>query len=524
MAVAVALLIGSIDDRRPRAGFILVLAVWLGAAGLYFGRILTPYAEQPIGFVENFQPQHIALLVIGALAAGAFYAGSRYDAFKKRARRWLPTTLICLVVASAIYAYFFRFPGGRLAEHDAAALRTYAAYYVSPYGLAAALLGFILVVRQSFWRGPALILTTVAFAFFFFYKVRIVPEHFWMARRFLPIILPASLLLTGAVAFSGVRRPWPSVLRERVTYAARFAIGLAFVLLLGRQFAIASGPILDHVEYAGIIPRLEELENRFDDQDLLIVESRAASDVHVLALPLAYVYARNVLVLSDSSPDKLVFLEFLTWARTQYEDVFFLGGGGTDLLSNNIAVTPVDSDRFQIPEYESPYNDYPRGVRFKEFDFGLYRFVPAVEARGPFILDVGTMDDLHVRRFHAKERIQSSDVTFRWSRDRSFISIAGASADSRTLTLWLNDGGRPPGMARARVQVFINEALLGEATIASEFLPYSFDIPVEIAADMTRTGNTTPLLITANTWNPGQALGTPDDRELGVMVDRVEVH
>ena len=511
MAVAVALLIGIIDDRRPRASFIVVLTVWLAAAGLYFGLIITPYAEQPIGFVRNLQPQHIALLVIGALAAGGFYAGARYDAFKKLVRRWLPATLVCLVVASAIYAYFFRFSAGRLAEHDAAALRTYAAYYVSPYGLAAALLGFVLVVRQSFWRGPALILTTVAFAFFFFYKVRVVPEHFWMARRFLPVILPASLLLIGAVAFSGVRRPWPSVPRQRVAYGVRFAIGLAFVLLLGRQFAIASGPILDHVEYAGIIPRLEVLENRFEDHDLLLVESRAASDVHVLALPLAYIYARNVLVLSDASPDKLEFLEFLTWARTQYEDVYFLGGGGTDLLSNDVAVTPVDSDRFQIPEYESPYNGYPRGVRFKAFDFGLYRFVPPVEARGPFILDVGIMDDLHVRRFHAKEQIQSSGVTFRWSRDRSFISIAGASADSRTATLWLSDGGRPPGVARARIQMFINETLLGEASLTSEFLPYSFDIPVEIAADMTRTGNTTPLLITANTWNPGQVLGTPDE-------------
>ena len=78
-------------------------------------------------------------------------------------------------------------------------------------------------------------------------------------------------------------------------------------------------------------------------------------------------------------------------------------------------------------------------------------------------------------------------------------------------------------MARARIQIVINETLLGEASLTSEFLPYSFDIPVEIPADMTRTGNTTPLLITANTWNPGQVLGTPDDRELGVMVDRVVV-
>ena len=124
-------------------------------------------------------------------------------------------------------------------------------------------------------------------------------------------------------------------------------------------------------------------------------------DLHVLALPLAYIYARNVLVLSESRPDKLAFLEFLTWARTRFENIFFLGGGGTDLLSNSVAVTPVDSDRFQIPEYESPYNEYPRGG-FKEFDFGLYRFVPAVAVRGPFILNVGTMDDLHVNRFHGE--------------------------------------------------------------------------------------------------------------------------
>ena len=40
---------------------------------------------------------------------------------------------------------------------------------------------------------------------------------------------------------------------------------------------------------------------------------------------------------------------------------------------------------------------------------------------------------------------------------------------------------------------------------------------------MTRTGNVTPLLIVSNTWNPGEVLGTPDDRQLGVMVDRVVV-
>ena len=40
-------------------------------------------------------------------------------------------------------------------------------------------------------------------------------------------------------------------------------------------------------------------------------------------------------------------------ARDRYGRVLFLGGGGTDLLSSQWSVTPLASDRFQVPEYES---------------------------------------------------------------------------------------------------------------------------------------------------------------------------
>ena len=111
-------------------------------------------------------------------------------------------------------------------------------------------------------------------------------------------------------------------------------VGLAVVGLLGR--AVPSRPPLpsaSHVEYAGLIPTLERLAGRFKDDDLVLFEAREASDVHVLALPLAYIYARNVLVLYRSRPDKPSVLRFLTWARQRYKNVYFVAGGGTDLLS-----------------------------------------------------------------------------------------------------------------------------------------------------------------------------------------------
>jgi hypothetical protein len=161
-------------------------------------------------------------------------------------------------------------------------------------------------------------------------------------------------------------------------------------------------------------------------------------------------------------------------------------------------------------------------VRQKEFDYGVYQLLPGSGSQAPwFALDVGTMDDLHVVRFHAKEQLDGR--TFRWSRDVSYVTLLGMRADSRTLVLWLNDGGRPPGAPPARVTVSIENRQLGEVTVARGFAPYTFGIPPEIAAAAGASGDPARLRLGTATWNPRNLLGVGDDRELGVMVDRVEV-
>ncbi|MDP6579011.1 MAG: glycosyltransferase family 39 protein [Vicinamibacterales bacterium] len=521
-AIGGAYLAGVYVGRRPRIGFVAPAVIWIGLATWYFVSILSPYTEQPIGFVLNLRTEHLVLLGAGGAGVVSLLAAARSEALRIQIRRWLPVAVGAVVVLAAAYAYFLRAPGGRLAAHDAFALRTYAAYYLSPYGLVAALLGFVLLVRRSFWQNPAFILTISAFSLFFFYKIRVVPEHFWMARRFLPIILPASTLLIATAAFWRIETPWPSAPRARLRLAGRALIGVVFVGLLGQQYLTASRAVMSHIEYAGVIPKLEELAARFDDEDLLIVESRAASDLHVLALPLAYTYARNVLVLSESRPDRVAFGEYLTWARTQYREIYFMGGGGTDLLSPSMTIEPIGSDRFQVPEYESLWNTYPGAVSRKEFDYGIYRFGGSLGADGTFALDLGTMDDLHVVDFHAKER-SASDVTFRWSRDESHVVILNTSADAQTLTIWMDDAGRPDNVIPARVAVYVDEILLGDVRVTTGFQPYAFTIPPDLAASLAERQDTTELTLLSTTWNPGEILGGDDDRDLGVRVDRVEI-
>ncbi|MEO8520437.1 MAG: hypothetical protein ABI603_03675 [Acidobacteriota bacterium] len=517
-AVAVALALAACNGQRPRVSFVAVFAAGAALAAIYLLGPMRAYADLPIVFLSNLPWwQYAALGLIAAAAAAALGAAAAWPRLASAVVRWTPAALTLGLSALALYALWLRHPGGRLAAHDAYALRTFTDFYLTLPALLAALIGLWLVARQRFWRDPALFITVAVFSCFFFFKIRIVTDHFWMARRFVPVILPGALLFAAAAALGGSRGKW------RGSRLLRTLIGVTFVALLAAHYGRQSRPLLDHVEYAGLAGRIERLAGSIGDDDLVIAESRdAEGDVHVLALPLAYIYARQVLVLNSARPDKPTFAAFLEWAHTHYRRVLFIGGGGTDLLSHRYGVRPLASERFQVPEYDAPLDAYPRFVRAKEFDYGVYVFTTAEPAAArAFALDVGVNDDLQVLRFHAKETVDGR--TMRWTRATSYIAITTMPAAARTVTLWMNNGGRPAAAPPATVTVYLHGQLLGAAAVSSGFAPYAFAVPPELASRAAGFGDPVELKLVTATWNPHDVLGSPDDRELGVMVDRVAV-
>ena len=516
--VLVGLALSSLIGRRVRWSFLVTLAASAVLAAIYMLGPMRAYVALPILFLGKLDAwQYLALAAAATAGVLALTLGARIPSLALRVRRVTPVLLSLVVAVAALYALFIRQPGGKLTDYDAYALRTFANFYVTVPALLAAVVGYALAARQAFWRAPALFVTVTIFALTIFYKIRIVPDHFWMARRFLAVILPGAMLFTCYAALAG---SLTGTLRTRVL---RGAIGGVFLVLLGLSYERASRPVLAHVEYAGIIPRLEQLARTIGDNDLVIVESRDASDTHTLALPLADIYARNVLILASRRPDKSSFGSFLDWARQRYTRVLFIGGGGTDLLSHTWDVKAISSERFQVPEYEAPRNVYPRFPRAKEFDYSIYEFtnpIPA-NARGPFDLDVGVRDDLHVLRFHAKEITEGH--TFRWSRDVSYVSITDLRPSSREIVLWMSDGGRPAAAPAADVTVELDNELLGTVHVTTGFKPYTLEIPAPLAARLAAAGEAVPLKLTTKVWIPEKLLGTPDDRDLGVMLDRVAV-
>jgi hypothetical protein len=185
-------------------------------------------------------------------------------------------------------------------------------------------------------------------------------------------------------------------------------------------------------------------------------------------------------------------------------------------------VRPIESDRFQVPEYEAPFDAYPRAVRQKEFEYSLYEFTPPAPAgAGAFDLDIGVGDDLHVLRFYAKET--SAGRTFRWSRATSYVAVTVIQPAAREVSIVMSNGGRPAGAPVCDVAVSLHGQLLGAARVGDGFADYRFAIPAALAERAAAFGDPVELRLQTPAWNPHKILGTADDRDLGVMVDRVTV-
>lgn len=525
--VAAAVLAPASGQRLGRT-FGLVLGLATVPALSYLTGTMQAYAAYPLGFIAN----NGGWLLVGGLTVGAVAAHRlmRIERVGVTVRRWLPIAVAVAVAILALYGYFFREAGGRTAPGDAMAFRTFG-WYVTPWGLLLATAAAVFFLARDLWRDPTFYLTFVTFSTFFFYKTRIVPEHFWTSRRFLGIALPGALLLMAAGArelFAPQRlarlRPVDGSLRpRRVAGIASIALMAALLAPVGHAFRQASAPVARHVEYAGVIPELEQLAARIGDEDLLIVEGRnAGTDLHVFAMPLAYIYARQLLVLESPAPDRQTFEQFIQWAQGEYDRVLFLGGGGTDLLTRTTHALPLGGRRFQVPEYDSPINAYPHGVHAKEFEFGLYALTTgAPREAGPIDLDIGgDTDDLHVVRFHARER-HADGTRYRWTGSQSFVLLPRVPAGAVTLTITMSSGGRPASAPPAEVEVALDDRVLGTVVAGESLQSFAFDLPADHVETLAAAGEPVRVRIRVATWNPADLLGAPDTRDLGVMVSGV---
>jgi len=85
------------------------------------------------------------------------------------------------------------------------------------------------------------------------------------------------------------------------------------------------------------------------------------------------------------------------------------------------------------------------------------------------------------------------------------------------------DGGRSAAAPVASVGVFLHNQQVGSVTVSGGFRPYALPIPPDLAARAAAAADPVELKLVTTTWNPARVAGSPDDRDLGVMLDRVTI-
>jgi hypothetical protein len=513
------------DGKRLGWLFLAPLASLLAVAAAYFSGPMRTYLDLPLALMGGVRTlvAGVAALVLGGLLVRRMRVTAR--GWIEALQSVVPRLIAVAVVAAAAYAYFLREPAGRLAVHDAHALRVFG-WYVGPVGVLAAVAGFAALAWTRFWKDPVMLTAGALVSAFFFYKIRIVPEHFWQSRRYLPVILPFSCLMMAAGAFVAY---WHRLGPARTSLPQRARMRAALVWLtcpvavlgvVGWTFAVSARPLQHHVEYAGLIPTLERLAAEFGDRDLVLVEPRNSSDAHVLATPLAYIYAKHVLLFTSPRPGGAEVGQFLAWAGHAYDRVFLITEGGLDLASPLVGITPVRNVRFEVPEYESALNAYPREVRQKKFNLNIYQLQPAAGASPVLDVDVGGYDDLWVLRMFARQ--DQDGVSYRWVKNQSYVTFLGIPATARAIVMRAGDGGRPASAGPAEVQVFLDDRAVGRVTVRGGFADYRVALPPAAAEAAARSGSAVVKLV-CTTWVPKDVLGVRDDRQLGVMLDRLRI-
>jgi hypothetical protein len=394
----------------------------------------------------------------------------------------------------------------RLAAHDAQAFLRLG-WFVTPFGLALAVFGLMLVAWR--WRRPYLlpVLVTLAFGAFYFYKIRVYNDYFFALRRFVPVVLPMAL---GLAAFA----LWRLAARGG---GRRMAAG-AIAALLFASFLAQTWPLRAYVDWRHSVRFVADVARRFGPQDVVVFEQKAS--IHLLSLPLWAVHGVHALELARFNPDPARVNHLIRAWRQRWRNVYFVYTYRTDLCG--VFLQRVEEKDFGTHEWERAYGRRPAGPTPQSFHFTVARAVLPEELQVPALdeVDLGGSDDFLVSGFYDKEG------GYRWTGRCGSVYLPAARAGAAVAVTASLGEQRPHGLPDPVVEVSLSGAPLGRFTPGRRWTTHAFALPdpLPAGAPVLRLDVVDPARGRAHTWRPANELpGSLDTRDLGVMVDRVRV-
>jgi hypothetical protein len=463
------------------------LAVWGGAHAWVYSR---PYVTDLTRFVRPLW-MLTAVLVLACVAGLA--ARRHVHALIERVHRWGPRAWLpaaaAIILAFAwgmwvrphLEPFVVRLNGERSYVEETLVR---VGWYFSATGMIAALAGIVVLLRRAIsarrveWL-PFLALT-LAFSSVYFWNQRIYPDHPWMMRRYLPVVVPAiAVAIAAAVHFL-----WTISGRWRA--AARLAaLGTVGVVLTHEALMLA--PFWTLREKDGLVAQIAAIAGAIPERSLVLF-TRPGPDAGV-ATPLAMEWGHRVLPVirvawdPDGERRRGRFeAQILRWLAAGRE-VHYLTADEGDAVFLTRAIRWEEAGTFPIdvPTFGVHHNSPPRAPQRFAVTERLLRAVSAIDDARPCsgaAVHAGGRLGNAMQGLHALE--STGREQFHWATPDARVMFPRCVRAGPLGLRFRAACGREPGPEGCGVSIAVNGTPAATVPLRREFL--DFDVPIPDAA------------------------------------------
>ncbi len=477
---------------------------------LIFDSHYTPYVAYLLrtSAVLGLLRDSLLLQAGAALAAGLLAAGGA-AAYRRPAARW-PRRLWGLAAAGAVVVYGAAYVTANTVRFDETI--AWLGWYFSWPVLVLAALGLAApgLARLGLVRRPAappgllfagLLLAVVGLQYL--YNPLEPGLQIGSMRRYVPVVLPLTMLFAALTAVGLLARVPAARLRAGLTLAA----GALLVGLVARpSLALVGQPLWD--------ARLAPVARLFPARAVVLVGPDLAG-THV-ATSLTYLHDVDAVLVQQANPDGEVLRQAIGDWLADGRPVFLVAGRyEISFFAPDLALAAIGATRVDLRLLEITRGRVPRAVVQLPIRMRFFRVTGAI-GRDRLDVDVGTpaVDLLYnLQGFHSSEREGGAPGgAFRWTGPRASLTLPAGEA----VTLVV-DGTRPPGAPPAEIAVWAGNRLIEQRVLETTPRAIRLDLPETAAA------GPVDLEIVSTTFQP-QDFGSSDPRELGVRLFGVRVH
>jgi len=521
--IAYWLLEGKMEGARV---YFIVTLVLLGTFWIvYVEQLAMPYVLDQLNNMTNGRIAtritfHIYLLVF--ILAVCLVLGS-VALLRRKLRETLmliPWRAIRYVAGGAIlmlwaYGYFVR--PATIPEFSSGQTLVVLGWYLTDVGVALAFLGAALLIGQKTSRVTRLFLGLAGiFSLVYFINIFNNPVFPWCMRRYVTVIIPSMIILVGFALEHIGKVGWERINNRLSFRQARRVIAAGLFVYLFASSLHMSTLILVHSDYDTFLDQVERIASFFDDRDMVLCNDRGIRTG--ISLPLKYVYGKTSMMMWRM-PNSSVFVDQAKRWIDQKRSVFLVDPSDDFAyeVSGTYWTRYVRSFDIGVSMLPWTLQKLPQGIENEKRELDVYRLeaIPNLNAVNL------TMDERSVgliKGFHSMEVEQKLNATYRFTKKVAFVRLM-TQGDSGIMIRILFAASRPASVPKANVDIAVNDNLL-DSLVIERAGPLEFQalIPQALLNPITQT-----LKIAVNTWKPIEYGISPDTRELGIAIFRVEM-